>query len=552
MTGGSLSSRWMTRGGSRDRAGRRREYGLVTGYAQVRAGERMMWVRSGDREWLLTTRVPRGPVTLLLTDGPRGPVLHTCPTPRRRLPGSTDRARAERHEGAVPPSGPDDRGRAGRRAGAACASDQAGDVATPDDPVAAATATGQSFLPSYVDPDGRVVRRDEGGDTVSEGQAYALLIAVALGDRPRFDAVWTWTREHLQRPDRLLSWRWADGAVVDPNSASDADSTPPAPWSSPGTLRRPRADDAGRELAAAVLARETVPVGTTLLPPGTAAPTPGTAIEGSGLLLTAVPGRPPRRLRSTPATSARGRTSSGCRGGKPTLGGNAPHPAGLELATHRHRATSPGLGRIDMAGTATPQPDPPEERRASASTRHGCPPGWLNHATPRTAPWPPSCCPGSTDPTLTSSRATRSTAGRSSTGRTRLCSWIAGAAEAAGEEQRSETDCARRPNSTRGRRPTTDRRGSRSATSCWTPSCSAGVPDRHGGRPRSLPSAAARAGRSRQVLHLAPDQRLGCLSSTGAAFPTRSAIMPRVGGPRRLSTSFSATAARGTTSSPRA
>lgn len=33
---------------------------------------------------------------------------------------------------------------------------------------AAALTAGREFLDSYVDPDGRVVRRDQGGDTVSE------------------------------------------------------------------------------------------------------------------------------------------------------------------------------------------------------------------------------------------------------------------------------------------------------------------------------------------------------------------------------------------------
>lgn len=74
-----------------------------------------------------------------------------------------------------------------------------------------------------MDPDGRVVRRDQGGDSVSEGQAYALLVAVARQDRERFDAVWTWTQEHLLRPDGTLSWRWSDGAVLDAASAADAD-----------------------------------------------------------------------------------------------------------------------------------------------------------------------------------------------------------------------------------------------------------------------------------------------------------------------------------------
>lgn len=82
---------------------------------------------------------------------------------------------------------------------------------------------GEAFLADYVDDDGRVVRRDQGGDTVSEGQAYGMLIAVALEDESTFASIWGWTREHLQRPDGLLSWRWVDGAVADDQTASDAD-----------------------------------------------------------------------------------------------------------------------------------------------------------------------------------------------------------------------------------------------------------------------------------------------------------------------------------------
>lgn len=79
------------------------------------------------------------------------------------------------------------------------------------------------FLDRYVGPDGRVVRHDEGGDSVSEGQAYGMLVAVAVDDRELFDRIWTWTRDTLQRDDGLLAWRWADGAVVDWMPATDAD-----------------------------------------------------------------------------------------------------------------------------------------------------------------------------------------------------------------------------------------------------------------------------------------------------------------------------------------
>ena len=81
----------------------------------------------------------------------------------------------------------------------------------------------ERFMHRYVDPDGRVVRRDQGGDTVSEGQAYAMLLAVALDDRARFDRVWGWTHTHLRRRDGLLAYRWAGGRVVGPQAAADAD-----------------------------------------------------------------------------------------------------------------------------------------------------------------------------------------------------------------------------------------------------------------------------------------------------------------------------------------
>jgi endo-1,4-beta-D-glucanase Y len=84
-------------------------------------------------------------------------------------------------------------------------------------------AAAARFLDRYVDADGRVVRHDQRGDTVSEGQAYALLLAAATGDRKRFATVWRWTERHLRRDDGLLASRWAGGAVADRDAASDAD-----------------------------------------------------------------------------------------------------------------------------------------------------------------------------------------------------------------------------------------------------------------------------------------------------------------------------------------
>lgn len=86
-----------------------------------------------------------------------------------------------------------------------------------------AEAAAQYFLDRYVTSDGRVSRLDQGGDTVSEGQAYGMLLAAAIGDSRGFDRIWGWTESHLRRPDGLLSFLWSDGRVQDPQAASDAD-----------------------------------------------------------------------------------------------------------------------------------------------------------------------------------------------------------------------------------------------------------------------------------------------------------------------------------------
>jgi endoglucanase len=88
---------------------------------------------------------------------------------------------------------------------------------------AKATRAATQFLSRWVDPDGRVVRRDQGNDTVSEGQGYALLLAVAVGDKGTFARVWSWTQQHLQHPNALLAYHWDNGRVIDGTPASDAD-----------------------------------------------------------------------------------------------------------------------------------------------------------------------------------------------------------------------------------------------------------------------------------------------------------------------------------------
>jgi endoglucanase len=80
------------------------------------------------------------------------------------------------------------------------------------------------FLATYVRPDGRVYRPDQGGDTVSEGQAYGLLLAEVAGRDALFGQIWRWTREHLQLGDGLFAFHAdAAGHVLSAEPASDAD-----------------------------------------------------------------------------------------------------------------------------------------------------------------------------------------------------------------------------------------------------------------------------------------------------------------------------------------
>jgi endoglucanase len=122
---------------------------------------------------------------------------------------------------------------------------------------------GRRFLQTYVARDGRVVRHDEGGDTVSEGQAYGMLIAVALDDEDTFRRIWWWTRTHLQRGDGLLSHRWAEGSVSDPQPAADADlDTAHALMLAAERFDDPVLSDDAQRIARGILAEETARVRT--------------------------------------------------------------------------------------------------------------------------------------------------------------------------------------------------------------------------------------------------------------------------------------------------
>jgi endoglucanase len=84
----------------------------------------------------------------------------------------------------------------------------------------------QNYRTRFVMADGRVVDNANGGISHSEGQGYALLLAVAFRDQATFKLVWRWTKANLGvRDDGLFAWRWEPGIphVPDTNNATDGD-----------------------------------------------------------------------------------------------------------------------------------------------------------------------------------------------------------------------------------------------------------------------------------------------------------------------------------------
>lgn len=165
----------------------------------------------------------------------------------------------------------------GLAAAAACAALTAAAAGCASSPAGANTATiavrqaASRFLTAYARPDGRVVRPDQGGDTVSEGQAYGMLLAETAGNRVALSRIWGWTHAHLQLADGLFAFHTnAAGQVVSREPASDADLL--IAWALL-RYRGPSAaawHQAGRRVASAILAHEvtTGPGGVPILTAG--------------------------------------------------------------------------------------------------------------------------------------------------------------------------------------------------------------------------------------------------------------------------------------------
>lgn len=85
----------------------------------------------------------------------------------------------------------------------------------------------QNYQERFIEGSGRVVDDANGEISHSEGQGYAMLLAVNRRDRETFDRVWQWARDHLRnREDHLFIWKWEEGAfnpTPDSNNATDGD-----------------------------------------------------------------------------------------------------------------------------------------------------------------------------------------------------------------------------------------------------------------------------------------------------------------------------------------
>lgn len=122
---------------------------------------------------------------------------------------------------------------------------------------AAAQRSAERFLDAYARPDGRVTRPDQGGDTVSEGQAYGMLLAEIAGKPAMFGRIWQWTRDHLQLPNGLFAFHAnSAGRLLSPNPASDADVLIAWALLRYDAKNAPAMHRQGRGVAAAVLTHE--------------------------------------------------------------------------------------------------------------------------------------------------------------------------------------------------------------------------------------------------------------------------------------------------------
>lgn len=139
----------------------------------------------------------------------------------------------------------------------------------------------EGYASFSIDGQGRVIDRQGGDRTTSEGQSYALFFALVANDQERFDRLLHWTIDNLALGDlgaRLPGWLWGktpagQWQTLDQHSASDADLWIAYSLCEAGRLwRQPGYQTLGRRLLARIAADEVVELpgfGIMLLPGGT-------------------------------------------------------------------------------------------------------------------------------------------------------------------------------------------------------------------------------------------------------------------------------------------
>ena len=67
----------------------------------------------------------------------------------------------------------------------------------------------ESYKSRFMMPDGRIIDTGNGNVSHTEGQGFAMLLAVGNNDRPAFDKLWQWTDKTLRNKENgLFYWRY--------------------------------------------------------------------------------------------------------------------------------------------------------------------------------------------------------------------------------------------------------------------------------------------------------------------------------------------------------
>lgn len=135
-------------------------------------------------------------------------------------------------------------------------------------------AAWQAYRRRFVGSDGRVIDTGNKNVSHSEGQGFALLLALGADDRAGFEALFKWTEATLRRDDTgLYAWRYDPAqtpVVADPNNATDGDIL--IAWAlmqAAKKWRLPAYDTRSRELREAILSEVVIErAGHRLLLPG--------------------------------------------------------------------------------------------------------------------------------------------------------------------------------------------------------------------------------------------------------------------------------------------